>query len=220
MPKLKDPADKVVAKKEEQRLDEESKTFDISNISLEDLHAIPAHVAKSPHPFDGYPLGKKLSIGTTEISSTFIVGLNPKEYVHQDPSGHGITIPTKQGRAILEKIVNLETFHSRMVRDYESGDVNREYVFDRKLKLKNASVNCSIVDSHSARAQICYKIEPKTGKIQVDNRYLLFDRNQDGLLRRVFNLIHTPQAKIERLSRVITGESDEAMEDVGSTPLE
>jgi hypothetical protein len=220
MAKLKDPADKVVEQKEEERLEDEARTFDTARLSLKDFKAIPVQVARSPHPFDGYPLGEKVKVSEGERSTTFIVGLNPKVYVHQDPSGKGVTIRKKQGKQILEKNVNIQTFHSRFVRDYEDGDKNREYVFDRMIQLADGIIYCSIVDSHTARAQICFKIEKKTGKIQVDDRYLLLDAKQQNLLRRVFNLIHTPQAKIERLSRTITGESDEAMEDVESTPLE
>lgn len=220
MVKLKDPADKTVKKKEEERLEDEGKTFDITNLSLEDFKPIPVEVARSPHPFDGYPLGKKVKVTDGEVSTTFIVGLNPKVYVHQDPSGKGVTIQMKQGKQRFEANVDLKTFHSRFVRDYEDGDKNREYVFDRILQLRNGSIYCSVVDSHTARAQICFKIEKKTGKIQVDDRYVLPDGKQRNLLRRVFNLIHTPQARIERLSRTITGESDEAVEDMESTPLE
>lgn len=224
--KLEDPADKVVKKEEEKRMEDEGKAFDVTNLSFEDFKAIPPHVAKSVHPFEGYPMGKEISIGKDQkgkdrmVSSTYIVGLNPKVYVHQDPSGKGISIEVKEGKKVFERIVNIPTSHSRLVRDYESGDVNREYVFDRTIKLKDGTINCCIVDSHTARAQICFNIEPRSGKIIVDDRYLLLDFKQRNLLRRTFNMIHTPQARIERLSKIITGESDEAMEEADQTPLE
>ena len=218
--KLKDPADEVVREKEERRLEDEGKVFDVTNLSFEDFKPIPPETARSSHPFEGYPLGPKIAIGEGMISSTFIVGLNPKVYVHQDPSGKGISIPTKVGKAKVERITDIATFHSRFVRDYEAGDVNKEFVFDRTVKLKDGSVNCSVVDSHTARAQKCFKIEPKSGKVMVDDRYLLLDSKQRNLLRRTFNMIHMPIARIERLSKVITGESDEAMEEMDQTPLE
>lgn len=220
MGKLVDPADKVEKVKEDKRMEDEGKILDISNLSMEDFRAIPADRALSSHPFDGYPLGAKIKIGEAEVSSTFVVALMPNFYVHQDPSGKGVTIRKKAGRGEVETRVDLETVHSRVVRAYEEGEANMSFVFDRTAHLKNGDLRVAIVPSHTARAQICFNIEPRTGKIQVDQRYRLLDSKQTDRLRRTFNLIHTPQAKIERLSKAITGESSELLEELESTPLE
>ena len=221
--KLTDPADKVVEKKEEERLETEAKGLDIESLSFEDFKAIPPEAAKTPHPFDGYPLGKKVKLLKAEISSTFIVGLNPKVYVAQDPSGRGVTIPKREGKSMMETIQDIKTVHSRVVVDHESGMLNKEYIFDVPMFLKDGQIDCAVVESHSARAQICFKMvsTPRgESRIMVDDRYLLLDRNQFDRLRRTFVLIHTPQANIERLSRAITGESIETVEETPRTPLE
>ena len=218
--KLTDPADTVEEKKEARRMEDEGQVLNISNLSMEDFKAIPPDRAMSSHPFDGYPLGQKVRIGEAQVSSTFIVALHPNFFVHQDPSGKGVSIRKKVGKGEREEKVDIETVHSRVVKAFEEGEANMSYVFDREVQLSNGTLRVTVVPSHTARAQICFSIEPRTGKIQVDPRYRLLDFKQMDRLRRTFNMIHTPQARIERLSKAITGESEEMLEELESTPLE
>jgi len=268
---VKDPADKATAEKVEKDLEEKMKTFDISRLSLADFKAIPKSVAKSPHPFDGYPIKPKVQIGSerkmvsvqkkvpkqvpmlddndkpvlykggekagqlrtkTEydavtvnemqdvpimFSATYILALAPTVHVHQDPSGKRIS----QFVAGKERFVDIPSLHSRCVVDHEGGGNNTEIVFDRELELEGgAKITIALCPSHSARAQIMFKLDERTHKIDVDDRYLLLDKPQEKPLRRIFEMIHNPKIRTERLAAAIMGESDELLEEVPATALE
>jgi hypothetical protein len=101
--------------------------------------------------------------------------------------------------------------------DYENGGVNTDICFDRTIDLGEGQKleRCAFVLSHSARAQIMFVLDPKSGsKIQVDTRYLLLDTKQAARLRRVFEMIVNPKIKNERLAAAISNESDEAIDDL------
>jgi len=116
-----------------------------------------------------------------------------------------------------EKIVNINSVHNRCVVDYENGGINIDVCFDRVIELGDGKKleRVAFVKSHSARAQIMFKLDRNGDKIQVDNRYLLLDTDQSSRLRRVFEMIVNPKIKKERLARAISGESDE---DIDSIP--
>ena len=189
-----DPVDKKLAASAAGVDDEELRELDASSLSFDDFQSIPESAAVAAHPFQGYPEPKILidaEIG--EISSTSIIALHPNQYVFQDRSGKGQTIKGR-GRK-RDKIVDLKTFHSRVVR--MAGGRASDVVFDRTLELKEGqAVKYAIVPDHAARAQICFKIVK--GKIRVDNRYLLLDGAQKSRLREVFRRIHYQQMQAER----------------------
>lgn len=213
--KLKDPAEKVSGKKEEQQTQDDMSSVDISELTFEDFQAAPAIVARTPHPFEGYPY-KKVMIDGREVNATFIIALNPKEIVPQDPSGKGISITTGQGKAKREVKVDIKSSHSRLVIDYEEGGVNRACTFQGEYPLKDGRVfpNCAYVPSHSCRAQIMFKLDPREGRIMLDRRYVLPDPKQLNRLRRIFEMIVNPQLRAERLAKGITGESEESLDDM------
>ena len=209
--KLTDPADKVKKEKEDQEIEDKMRVLDIAEFSISDFKPIPKATAQSVHPFEGYPIKPKIKIGEGQISTTYIVGLNPHFYVHQDPSGSNLSISDgKRGRP---KIRTIQTVHSRIVTDHEEGK-NTDIVFAHTLKLKDGEIRAAVVYSHSARAQICFLTNPETGKMDVDTRYSLLDGDQKNLLRKMYIMIHSPQANTERLSRAITGESEEVLEEI------
>lgn len=218
MANLKDP----VAKKSDQikakKTDDEMKTFDIGNLSLEDFKPLQQRAAATPHPFDGYPR-RMVKVGTFAggkkdlmMPSYAVVALNPKEVVPQDPSGQRQSIREKKsGR---EKIVDIYAPHNRCVVDYENGGQNTDVCFDRTIELGNGQKleRCAFIKSHSVRAQIMFKLDGRGERIQVDGRYLLLDTGQSSRLRRVFEMIVNPKIKKERLSKAISGESDEDLD--------
>lgn len=216
---LKDPADEGKAEREAKKAEKEMRAFDIENLTLEDFKQLEEKAARTPGPFDGYPLKEKIKIGETEVSRTFVVALSPRVFVQQDPSGHGQTIVTdvrddqgdKAGK--VEKIVNLDTFHSRLIVDYEQGQQNTDVVFDREVRLKNGVLNVAVVPSHSVRAQLMFQLHRKGG-IRVDTRYVLLDPDQSSRLRRMFEIIINPKLKIERVARSVSGESEEPLEEI------
>ncbi len=183
---------------------EEMKALSIEALSLEDFQPIPITAARQPHPFEGYPM-RKIKIGTYKekgkdvdflVNSTHIVALNPKEYVHQDPSGKGVSIMVNG----QEKIVDLVTSHNRIVRS-ESGQ-NLTVFFDRVIELADGKKlsRATICPDHTARAQIIFMVNKKTGKVEVDRRYVLADIGQTARLRRCFEMYHYQQTQSERLA--------------------
>jgi hypothetical protein len=213
MAKLVDP---VEAGKKEQELGiqlAEEAGMSIDALTLDDFQPIPTTANRQPHPFEGYPQ-RKIKIGTYKefgkekeliVNATHIVALNPKEFVFQDRSGQGVEINFKEGGP---KIVNLETFHSRVVRD-QMGK-NTVIVFDRKITLGDGKSldRCSICPDHTARAQLMFKVNPKTGKVEVDNRYLLADTKQVSRLRELFNRYFFQQTQSERLAAKFDAEQE------------
>lgn len=219
MASLKDPVEEKTGEIQDKKIDEEMKSFDISNLSLEDFKPLSQRAAASPHPFDGYPV-KMVKVGEfypegpkkpkdLMMPSYAVMALNPKEVVFQDPSGKGQTI--RDGKSQNEKIVNIYAPHNRCVVDYENGGTNTDVCFDRSVPLDNGQVldRCAFVKSHSVRAQIMFKLDRTGERIQIDNRYLLLDTKQDSRLRRVFEMIVNPKVKNELLAKWISGESED-----------
>lgn len=211
---LVDPVAEGQAEQEQDEQTEQVKALSLEALSLDDFQPVPITAARQPHPFEGYPQ-KKIKVGTYRlrqketdliVNATHIVALNPKQYVHQDPSGKGITI-TVGGK---EKVVDYKTAHSRVVRN-QSGR-NEIVVFDRTVNLADGKkmTRCAICPDHTARSQIIFKINPKTGKIEVDNRYVLADGGQAGRLRRLFEMFFYQQTKSDRLAQKFDEEPESA----------
>ena len=209
MAKLIDPVD--TGKKEEEQQEDES-ALSIDSLTLDDFQPMPQSASRKPHPFEGYPQ-RKIKIGSYReknkdvdlmVSATHILALNPKEYVFQDPSGLNQTV----GKPGQEKVVDIRTTHSRTVRD-ERGQ-NTVVVFDRPIKLGDGRVleRCAICPDHTARAQICFTVNKKTGNIEVDRRYLLADPGQTSRLRRLFEMFNYQQTQSERLSQRFDAEAE------------
>lgn len=214
---FKDPADKLKPVKEQEDVERAKKTFDISNLSMSDFKAIPKGMARSPHPFAGYPK-KIMEMPTADgksvqkVNMTYIVGLNPTTAVHQDPSGVGRSmIDPLTG---METTVTIPTTHNKVVVDYENGGINLDVEFGRRMKVRDGDIAISIVPSHSARAQICFIYNPKTKRIEENPDYVLLDTDQIKPLRRVFEMIINPKIKVERWAAAITDESDETLDEL------
>ena len=210
--KLVDPVADGQKERDQQDQGAEIKALSMEALDLEDFKPVPITAARQPHPFEGYPQ-KKIKIGTyTEkgkdidliVNATAIVALNPKEYVHQDPSGKGVTINVKG----QEKIVNYMTSHSRVVRS-ETGQ-NLIIVFDWEINLAGGKKmsRATLCSDPTARAQLVYTINKKTGKIEVDRRYVLADIDQVGRLRRLFEMFNYQQTQSERLAQKFDEEAE------------
>lgn len=216
----KDPVENKVREKEESKQFDEMRTLDIANLSLEDFKPLDQKTAVSSHPFDGYPT-KMVKVGTYMVKGKekdlmrprhSVIALNPKEVVFKDPSGNKQSVTNrKTGES---KIVDIHAPHNRCVVDYENGGSNNDICFDRDIITDDGKVlsRCAFVLSHSARAQIMFKLDQKGERILVDRRYLLLDSGQGKRLRRVFEMIINPKIKTERLARAISGESEDDLD--------
>ena len=218
--KLKDPASKADSKKEQNELEKDLKGIDIKSFSSKDFKQLSQKTARIPAPFDGYPLNKKVKIGDMPlVPITYVVGLNPRVYVPQDPSGKGvsITVDKRNGQPPRDKMVDLGTYHSRVLRDYDEGGKNIDVVFDRELVLDDgAKIMVALVPSHSVRAQLLFKLKRKGG-VQVDTNYVLLDPEQSSRLRKLFGIIINPHLKVERVASSISGESEDSLDDVADS---
>ncbi len=89
-------------------------------------------------------------------------------------------------------------------------------IFDNDYPMEDADIleNIALVNSPSARAQICFKIEPKTGRVEINEDYFLLDGGQADRLRRVFENILRPAKRAERDAKAIMGESTESLDDI------
>lgn len=201
---LIDPVAEDQGKQEKQAEDEEVKSLSIDSLKLEDFQPLPVDAARQPHPFEGYPQ-QKVKIGEYKdrkgqivplmVNKTAIIGLSPKEYVHQDPSGKNVSLIVN-GK---ETFVDIKTYHNRIVRDQMGRNIT--VVFDRELKFPDGSkLRIAICPDHTARAQIFFMVDQKTGKVQPDRRYLLADVEQRSRLRRVFEGYYNQQTRSERLA--------------------
>lgn len=170
-----------------------------------DFQAIPVTASRQAHPFDGYPMSK-IKIGTYKekgqvkdliVFRHSLVALNPREPVFQDPSGLGVTQQLKDGG---ERIVNLKTYHNRCV--VNGRGQNEDIVFDREIELPNGKKmsRVAVVNDHLSRSQLFFKINPRTGKVEVDTRYALLDKDQANRLRDTFKMFYYQQTQSERLA--------------------
>lgn len=219
-PKLKDPVDVDKEEQEVQAAQVEMESFDPANLKLDEIGAIPVTAERTPHPFEGYPLGRKIEVSEgVKISSTFVVILKDKN-IFQDPSGKGITHQviqkgsdgndvkkvTAEGKFLppkiaTTKVIDLKTYHNRIASDYDGGGAQpMNWVFDRSVMVDDREMNCCVVPSHSARAQICFMLDKK-GKLRVDGRYLLADTKQANRLRGVFRNVNYQQLAGERAAQ-------------------
>jgi|GEM_PF-2507803 hypothetical protein len=220
--RVKNPVEQFEKSKEAQTIEDDLKSLDGSSLSLSDFQVIPVETATAPHPFDGYPLNKERmafvvkdplkgeKIVELEVVTAHVVALKPGTYVHQDPSGKGVMIKKEDKddagkvRNILEMPVDLKTYHNRFVQN--SRKKNEDVVFDRVLKLRDGDLNVAIIPDHVARANVCFKLNLRTGKAEVDNRYMLRDFKQRNKLMQVFQIFHSNIINNERLAKEISGE--------------
>jgi hypothetical protein len=194
----------------------EIEAMSIEGLSLEDFQPVPVTAARQPHPFEGYPQ-TKIQIGTYQekgkkeptpliVIKAGLIALNPKEYVHQDPSGKNVSL-TVNGQ---ETFVDFKTLHNRIVRDQNGKSI--EVIFSREIALGDGKkiTRCAYCPDHTARAQIIFSVDRKTGKVVVDRRYVLADSGQVSRLRRVFEMYHYQQTQSERLAQKFDAEPESA----------
>lgn len=201
---MKDPVEAANKARETQELESGVKTVDLNSLNLGDLKAVTRQQAIASHPFDGYPM-EDIQIGTAidpktkkeapvKVKKTFLVFLAPQRAgrIVQDKSGRGVSIINTRTKE--ERRVNLETFHSRFIRNFDlgGGEANTEVVFDRKVTLGDNSVlYAAIVPDHTVRAQLVFKKNLKTGQTEADQDYLLADGGQISRLRKLFDWIYS-----------------------------
>lgn len=226
-PKLTDPVEKPTEEKKEAEENELKKVFDISNIKISELKSAQLKDAQSRHPFDGYP-EKKVQVGTymeKGKEKPLIVNLTHiivyREEVKQDPSGQRVSLGFPEMRSSDGKIIRpntaktgvIKTAHNQRRRDYESGGVDFDAVFDRSLKLADGETDqACFIPSPSVRAQIVFRYNAKTEKIENDSRYLLADSDQVGRLRRLFEMIINPRIRAEEAMRRTFDEGGDAFQ--------
>lgn len=214
---MTDPVDMEQADRKEKEDNDLEKAFDISNLKISDFKSAQLKDARPRHPFDGYP-DRKIQIGTylenqnnpkskelpTLVNLTHILVF--KEEVKQDKSGERVSLGfpemrNNDGKVIrpnTQKTGTVRTAHNRRAKDYESGGMDTDVVFDRTINLEDGEVTqFAIIPSPSVRAQIVFFYNSKTQRIEHDPRYLLADPKQISRLRRVFEMIVNPKIRLE-----------------------
>jgi hypothetical protein len=176
-------------------------------LSADEIGAIHERRTSSPHPFDGYQLGRNIIVGQAEISATFLVLLKPSEEPQPDKSNENQTIYTgppgqggtpQTGRA---KTVTLPTSHTRVVSNRQ-GNQNETVVFDREVVLAHGQTfKCAIIRSHTSRAQVCFEYDTKSKRVRPDKRYMLADTRQAIPLRKLFEAVYYQRTGAERAAR-------------------
>lgn len=214
--KLIDPAEQKTKEVDEKLVEERILTLD--DVNLKDFTSMDVKYEKAMHPFDGYPLedivlgeGRERILDSKgkpkkdkngayitkkvifKTKKSFIVALPPNKHIPQDRSGEAYGV---------------ETWANVLLVDYENGQTNIHAYFDRKLKIGDTVLRCAIVPSHSARSQLFFKIDAKTGKIRTTQEYMLLDGEQKSRLRKTFDAVMGPQFKAIRDSKEYSGEGE------------
>jgi hypothetical protein len=219
-PEIMPEAEDVSDGKHQAKLD-----FALQGLGENEVVAVPARAARTPHPFQNYPLGMdvevydhKRRLKPSQISRTHLIVLRVNDTV-RDISNESITheffSKDKQGRDIqlvdqdgrfrhpqVEKQVtmSLETFHNRTT-VHPATKEHQKWIFDRLVKVGSRWLWCCVIPSHSARAQIVYRLNRDTKKPEVDPRYLLADQDQIDRLALMFRRVHYQQTRHERLAQ-------------------
>ena len=214
---MTDPVEKNQGDQQEKDNKALEEAFDISNLKISDFKSAQLKDARPRHPFDGYP-DRRIQIGTYPENPNnpkskelpLIVNLTHlivfKEEVKQDKSGERVSLGfpemrNNEGKIIrpnTQKTGTIRTAHNRRAKDYESGGVDVDIVFDRTINLADGQLDqAAIVPSPSVRAQIVFFYNSKTERIEHDSRYLLADSGQISRLRRVFEMIVNPRIRLE-----------------------
>jgi len=220
MAKLVDPVEEK--DKEKQAEVAVSSIKSIEDLTFNDLQAIPQRAAQMAHPFDGYPY-EKIKIGADKRGkdimavSAYLVMLFPAFQPPQDISGVGVTIKkaatkTKKGDIIpeYEEIVTIKTNHNVILVDYDNAKQNTDIVFDREFFLSGGKkILGAIVPSHSLRAQLMFRYDPKKQRVFANEKYVLVDVRQANKLRKVFDIVMFDKLRNEKLaSKHYTEEGD------------
>jgi len=202
--KLIDPVDAGKADREEAKIQEEQEKLSFDRLTLSDFRAVPKRAARTPHPFEGYP-EKRMVIGTymekrtqkdLEVNTTHLVALMPGFSVTQDPSNEG----------------EVRNSHNVIV-SYAGRAVN--VVFDRVMKLGDGQkLFYALIPDPLYRCQIIYNWDSKTEQLVVNDKYLLLDDGQASRIRQVFQKVLNHKLKVERISRAISGESPETLDEL------
>ena len=216
-PKYKDPVEQGEAKekREAQEIEALEKAVDINSLSLDDFKAASVADVRSRHPFDGYP-ERDVVVGEyggkpLKIKLSHIVAYTGK--IHSDPSGKRVTLGypelrNKEGQVIrpsTERMGSIKPSMSFRAKDYESGGVDIDCVFDRTIKVAAAKgsdemrdlEHVCFVPSPSVRAQLMFRYNSKTERIEANPDMKLADPNQIGRLRRIFEMIINPRIRLE-----------------------
>lgn len=178
MKKLKDP----VAGEEKESV--------VPTLENYTLTPVRPEAAKLKRPFDGYPF-KKVKIGDHKFISAFIVAIDPD------------VIKTRQDPSNRKKVKN---YHAPMIRDYEEQD-NMLVTFNKEITINGKMYLYDVVPSHNVRAQLVFKYNAKTKRIEVVPGILLMDDGQVNRLKQLYDQIINPKLKIEREASFIAGES-------------
>lgn len=204
--KLQDPADAGKERREEAEAKKGEGQVSFDRLKLSDFKAVPKRAARTPHPFEGYP-EKKMKIGTYKegkkekdliINATHLVALVPGAHnAPQDHSNEETGIKNSQN----------------VVVSYTGRSMN--IVFDREMELEDGQVvSYALIPDPLYRSQVVFGWDPKTEQIVVHDQYLLLDEGQFSRLRQVFQMVLNPKLKVERVSKAISGESAESLDEL------
>lgn len=197
--RLTDPVDSAI--------ENDLKMVDLSKIEMKPM---TAEVVRVERPFDGYPLkytmvewpqdvrDEKGKVITKMVDGKRMLKLCMSHLV----AHNHVAFPVKQDPSNRKRI---KTYHNRSVRDVANGpDDNVSVWFDIPVKLSNGTFYCAIVPDHYVRAQLCFKYNDKTKRVEIDTRYGLVDLEQENRLQRVFKQIIAKEIAREERADFIT----------------
>jgi len=233
--KLRDPVDSGIDDSGE--IDELEKTMDIASLKMSDFKSVVIADERALHPFSGYP-ANPIQIGTYKEKNKELPLIVDRAHIvvytgrkKQDPAGKGVVLGypelrDNQGRVIRassEKVGNVPTPHGRWVHNYEDGGRSTECVFDREITIADGTLKqCCIIPSPSARAQIIFKFNSKTNRVEAQRDYFLADPGQIKLLRKLFFLyiVKPYQDREDAIRRNFddAGAGSEGMADLSGIP--
>ena len=212
-PRLTDP---VVEQETEKMEEDEFETLDVSKIKVE---VLPESAARALKPFDGYPV-KKVTVTMTETVKGKKVQV-PKVFnlTHWVLHNH-LSDPVHQDQSNRRR----RTYHNRSILNILQGNSapNESIQFSVPMETANGTFYGALVPDPYIRSQLIFVRDQKSGRIQVDKRYMLLDMDQKNKLKQCFIQLVQPKIDMERAADAITaGDEPEAMREVeyGATEL-
>jgi hypothetical protein len=213
--KLKDPVEKQADINAEE---EEFASLDVSKIKVE---VLPESAAKALRPFDGYPVKKvkipvkkygkndhqvkgadgKAVIEAKEFNMTeWVLHNSLADPVHQDPSNR-----------------RHRTYHSRSILNILQGNsaANTTVQFATLIETGSGKFYGALVPDPYIRCQFIFQRDKKSGRVQIDKRYMLLDPDQKNRLKQCYFQLIQPQLDMEAAADKITaGEEPASMREV------
>jgi len=212
-PRLTDP---VVEQETEKMEEDEFETLDVSKIKVE---VLPESAARALKPFDGYPVKKVTVIMTETVKGKKVQVPKVFNLTHWVLHNH-LSDPVHQDQSNRKR----RTYHNRSILNILQGNSapNESIQFSVPMETANGIFYGALVPDPYIRSQLIFVRDQKSGRIQVDKRYMLLDMDQKNKLKQCFIQLVQPKIDMERAAdAIMAGDEPEAMREVeyGTTEL-